>query len=161
MSSFQVVDSSPGSSVSVMETSNFAHVIFQNVGKSFLPQAPLECRYTLTPYITPHPKDWVGIFKVHHIHSQQLLLLRTYFKYVKQHNQLRTRLLLMWITYVTKIYLEIWAISSPLHKCLWHGLCVRVLLIGHRLALGTLTHTSVLTLMAQLFTTCLKPHHNL
>ncbi|XP_020497474.2 tax1-binding protein 1 homolog A [Labrus bergylta] len=64
MSSFQVVDSSPGSSVSVMETSNFAHVIFQNVGKSFLPQAPLECHYTLTPYITPHPKDWVGIFKV-------------------------------------------------------------------------------------------------
>uniref|UniRef100_H3CUY1 Tax1 (human T-cell leukemia virus type I) binding protein 1a n=1 Tax=Tetraodon nigroviridis TaxID=99883 RepID=H3CUY1_TETNG len=47
-----------------METSNFAHVIFQNVGKSFLPQAPLECHYTLTPYITPHPKDWVGIFKV-------------------------------------------------------------------------------------------------
>ncbi|XP_035537423.1 tax1-binding protein 1 homolog A isoform X1 [Morone saxatilis] len=64
MSSFQVVDSSPGSSVSVMETSNFAHVIFQNVGKSFLPQAPLECHYTLTPYISPHPKDWVGIFKV-------------------------------------------------------------------------------------------------
>ncbi|XP_061124055.1 tax1-binding protein 1 homolog A [Syngnathus typhle] len=64
MSSFQVVDSSPGSSVSIMETSNFAHVIFQNVGKSFPPQAPLECRYTLTPYITPHPKDWVGIFKV-------------------------------------------------------------------------------------------------
>ncbi|KAM9385439.1 tax1-binding protein 1 homolog A isoform 2-T2 [Pholidichthys leucotaenia] len=64
MSSFQVMDSSPGSSVSIMETSNFAHVIFQNVGKSFLPQAPLECRYTLTPYITPHPKDWVGIFKV-------------------------------------------------------------------------------------------------
>ncbi|XP_030645426.1 tax1-binding protein 1 homolog A [Chanos chanos] len=47
-----------------METSNFAHVIFQNVGKSFLPQAPLECHYTLTPCITPHPKDWVGIFKV-------------------------------------------------------------------------------------------------
>ncbi|XP_061617158.1 tax1-binding protein 1 homolog A isoform X1 [Phyllopteryx taeniolatus] len=64
MSSFQVVDSSPGSSVSVMETSNFSHVIFQNVGKSFLPQAPLECRYIVTTYITPHPKDWVGIFKV-------------------------------------------------------------------------------------------------
>ncbi|XP_077404495.1 tax1-binding protein 1 homolog A isoform X2 [Vanacampus margaritifer] len=64
MSSFQIVDSSPGSSVSIMETSNFAHVIFQNVGKSFLPQAPLECRYTLTPHITPHPKDWVGILKV-------------------------------------------------------------------------------------------------
>uniref|UniRef100_A0A8C6V888 Tax1 (human T-cell leukemia virus type I) binding protein 1a n=1 Tax=Neogobius melanostomus TaxID=47308 RepID=A0A8C6V888_9GOBI len=64
MSSFQVVDSSPGSSVSIMETSNFAHVIFQNVGKSFLPQVPLECSYTLTPYLSPHPKDWVGIFKV-------------------------------------------------------------------------------------------------
>ncbi|KTG41012.1 hypothetical protein cypCar_00016272 [Cyprinus carpio] len=47
-----------------METSNFAHVIFQNVGKSFLPQAALECHYTLTPFIIPNPKDWVGIFKV-------------------------------------------------------------------------------------------------
>uniref|UniRef100_A0A8C1CKZ3 Tax1 (human T-cell leukemia virus type I) binding protein 1a n=1 Tax=Cyprinus carpio carpio TaxID=630221 RepID=A0A8C1CKZ3_CYPCA len=55
--------SAGGGSV-VMETSNFAHVIFQNVGKSFLPQAALECHYTLTPFITPHPKDWVGIFKV-------------------------------------------------------------------------------------------------
>ncbi|KAL3044068.1 hypothetical protein OYC64_003825 [Pagothenia borchgrevinki] len=64
MSSFQVVDSPPGSSISIMETSNFAHVIFQNVGKSFPPQVPLECCYTLTPYIPPHPKDWVGIFKV-------------------------------------------------------------------------------------------------
>ncbi|KAK2855043.1 hypothetical protein Q7C36_006912 [Tachysurus vachellii] len=47
-----------------METSNFAHVIFQNVGKSYLPHAALECHYTLTQFITPHPKDWVGIFKV-------------------------------------------------------------------------------------------------
>uniref|UniRef100_A0A8C3G910 Tax1 (human T-cell leukemia virus type I) binding protein 1a n=1 Tax=Cyclopterus lumpus TaxID=8103 RepID=A0A8C3G910_CYCLU len=54
--------------VLIMETSNFAHVIFQNVGKSFMPQAPLECCYTLTPYITPNPKDWVGIFKVRHTH---------------------------------------------------------------------------------------------
>ncbi|KAF3828713.1 hypothetical protein GH733_004619 [Mirounga leonina] len=45
-------------------TSNFAHVIFQNVAKSYLPNAHLECHYTLTPYIHPHPKDWVGIFKV-------------------------------------------------------------------------------------------------
>ncbi|RXN33404.1 tax1-binding 1 -like protein [Labeo rohita] len=47
-----------------METSNFAHVIFQNVGKSYLPHAALECHYTLTQFIKPHPKDWVGIFKV-------------------------------------------------------------------------------------------------
>ncbi|XP_062867876.1 tax1-binding protein 1 homolog A isoform X1 [Trichomycterus rosablanca] len=56
--------SAGGGGGSVMEMSNFAHVIFQNVGKSFLPQAALECHYTLTPFITPHPKDWVGIFKV-------------------------------------------------------------------------------------------------
>ncbi|KAK6491344.1 tax1-binding protein 1-like protein B-like isoform X1 [Huso huso] len=48
----------------ITETSNFAHVIFQNVAKSYLPHAALECHYTLTPYIRPHPKDWVGIFKV-------------------------------------------------------------------------------------------------
>lgn len=47
-----------------MQTSNFAHVIFQNVAKSYLPNAHLECHYTLTSYIHPHPKDWVGIFKV-------------------------------------------------------------------------------------------------
>ncbi|XP_023658318.2 tax1-binding protein 1 homolog B isoform X1 [Paramormyrops kingsleyae] len=47
-----------------METSNFAHVIFQNMGKSYLPHAALECSYTLSQYIKPHPKDWVGIFKV-------------------------------------------------------------------------------------------------
>ncbi|KAG8010130.1 Tax1-binding protein 1-like protein B [Nibea albiflora] len=46
-----------------MDTSNFAHVIFQNVGKSYLPHAALECHYTLTQFIKPHPKDWVGIFK--------------------------------------------------------------------------------------------------
>lgn len=49
---------------SAMETSNFAHVIFQNVGKSYLPHGALECHYTLTQFIKPHPKDWVGIFKV-------------------------------------------------------------------------------------------------
>ncbi|XP_067258304.1 tax1-binding protein 1 homolog B isoform X2 [Chanodichthys erythropterus] len=49
---------------SAMETSNFAHVIFQNVGKSYLPHAALECHYTLTQFIKPNPKDWVGIFKV-------------------------------------------------------------------------------------------------
>uniref|UniRef100_A0A4W5KC16 Tax1 (human T-cell leukemia virus type I) binding protein 1a n=1 Tax=Hucho hucho TaxID=62062 RepID=A0A4W5KC16_9TELE len=64
MSSFQVVGSLPSSVIGIMETSNFAHVIFQNVGKSFLPQEALECCYTLTSYITPDPKDWVGIFKV-------------------------------------------------------------------------------------------------
>lgn len=52
---------SPSSS---MQSSNFAHVIFQNVAKSYLPSAPLECHYTLTQHIQPHTKDWVGIFKV-------------------------------------------------------------------------------------------------
>ncbi|XP_051871776.1 tax1-binding protein 1 homolog B isoform X3 [Pristis pectinata] len=54
----------PLPSSSTMQSSNFAHVIFQNVAKSYLPHAPLECHYTLTPCIKPHQKDWVGIFKV-------------------------------------------------------------------------------------------------
>ncbi|XP_014376718.1 tax1-binding protein 1 [Alligator sinensis] len=60
MSSFQEVPSSSNA----LQTSNFAHVIFQNVAKSYLPNAHLECHYTLTQYIHPHQKDWVGIFKV-------------------------------------------------------------------------------------------------
>ncbi|XP_032093804.1 tax1-binding protein 1 isoform X2 [Thamnophis elegans] len=59
MSSFQEASSS-----NTLQTSNFAHVIFQNVAKSYLPNVYLECHYTLTPYIHPHQKDWVGIFKV-------------------------------------------------------------------------------------------------
>ncbi|XP_067858603.1 tax1-binding protein 1 homolog B isoform X2 [Heptranchias perlo] len=51
-------------SSSTMQASNFAHVIFQNVAKSYLPHAPLDCHYILTSYIKPHQKDWVGIFKV-------------------------------------------------------------------------------------------------
>ncbi|XP_078519614.1 tax1-binding protein 1 isoform X6 [Lissotriton helveticus] len=47
-----------------MQTSNFAHVIFQSVAKSYLPHTQLECHYTLTPNIQPNQKDWVGIFKV-------------------------------------------------------------------------------------------------
>uniref|UniRef100_A0A8D2NZN2 Tax1 binding protein 1 n=1 Tax=Zosterops lateralis melanops TaxID=1220523 RepID=A0A8D2NZN2_ZOSLA len=60
MSSFQEVPSS----TSTLQTSNFAHVIFQNVAKSYLPNTHLECHYTLTQFIHPHQKDWVGIFKV-------------------------------------------------------------------------------------------------
>ncbi|XP_025959537.1 tax1-binding protein 1 isoform X3 [Dromaius novaehollandiae] len=60
MSSIQEVPSS----ASALQTSNFAHVIFQNVAKSYLPNTHLECHYTLTQFIHPHQKDWVGIFKV-------------------------------------------------------------------------------------------------
>ncbi|XP_073189720.1 tax1-binding protein 1 isoform X3 [Lepidochelys kempii] len=60
MSSFQETPSSSNA----LQTSNFAHVIFQNVAKSYLPNVHLECHYTLTQYIQPHQKDWVGIFKV-------------------------------------------------------------------------------------------------
>ncbi|XP_075349185.1 tax1-binding protein 1 isoform X4 [Mycteria americana] len=60
MSSFQEVPSS----ANTLQTSNFAHVIFQNVAKSYLPNTHLECHYTLTQFIHPHQKDWVGIFKV-------------------------------------------------------------------------------------------------
>ncbi|NXC40200.1 TAXB1 protein, partial [Penelope pileata] len=60
MSSFQEVPSS----ANALQTSNFAHVIFQNVAKSYLPSTHLECHYTLTQFIHPHQKDWVGIFKV-------------------------------------------------------------------------------------------------
>uniref|UniRef100_A0A8C5LTA1 UBZ1-type domain-containing protein n=1 Tax=Leptobrachium leishanense TaxID=445787 RepID=A0A8C5LTA1_9ANUR len=53
-----------GNGHSTMQASNFAHVIFQNVAKTYLPSAPLDCHYTLTQYIPPNNKDWVGIFKV-------------------------------------------------------------------------------------------------
>lgn len=143
MSSFQVVDSSPGSSVSIMETSNFAHVIFQNVGKSFLPQAPLECRYTLTPYITPNPKDWVGIFKVIHIP----LKLFSIFQSIISHH--------IWMISADIYRFELFPAITCYMGYMWG------LLIGRKLEGGTLTRTSALTLLASLVTIFLKPHHEL
>lgn len=69
----------------VPQTSNFAHVIFQNVAKSYLPNIHLECHYTLTPYIHPHPKDWVGIFKVRK--TAYFFHLGTHFFFFKQVDQ--------------------------------------------------------------------------
>lgn len=77
MSSFQEVPSS----ANALQTSNFAHVIFQNVAKSYLPNTHLECHYTLTQFIHPHQKDWVGIFKVSKvcsIHSSRMFTVFSY-----------------------------------------------------------------------------------
>uniref|UniRef100_A0A8B9V4P3 SKICH domain-containing protein n=1 Tax=Anas zonorhyncha TaxID=75864 RepID=A0A8B9V4P3_9AVES len=70
MSSFQEVPSS----ANALQTSNFAHVIFQNVAKSYLPNTHLECHYTLTQFIHPHQKDWVGIFKVSKVSEEYKIL---------------------------------------------------------------------------------------
>ncbi|XP_069763152.1 calcium-binding and coiled-coil domain-containing protein 2-like isoform X9 [Narcine bancroftii] len=45
-------------------SSTFAQVIFVNVGKLYTTDVPIKCNYTLTPMMTAHKKDWIGIFKV-------------------------------------------------------------------------------------------------
>uniref|UniRef100_UPI00398F7746 tax1-binding protein 1-like isoform X2 n=1 Tax=Pristiophorus japonicus TaxID=55135 RepID=UPI00398F7746 len=45
-------------------SSTFAQVIFVNVEKLYMTDIPVKCNYTLTPYISAHKKDWIGIFKV-------------------------------------------------------------------------------------------------
>lgn len=77
-----------GTSQNDMDTSNFAHVIFQNVGKSYLPHAALECHYTLTQFIRPHPKDWVGIFKVNILLSSSSSSREKEFGYMFSYNQI-------------------------------------------------------------------------
>ncbi|XP_070783013.1 calcium-binding and coiled-coil domain-containing protein 2 [Enoplosus armatus] len=42
----------------------FSQVVFIDIPHSYPPSTPVTCCYTLTPAFQPHPRDWVGIFKV-------------------------------------------------------------------------------------------------
>ncbi|XP_072343624.1 uncharacterized protein [Scyliorhinus torazame] len=54
----------PETETASLYSSTFALVIFANVEKVYMTDVPVKCNYTLTPRITAHPKDWIGIFKV-------------------------------------------------------------------------------------------------
>ncbi|KAM7381190.1 hypothetical protein PAMA_012167 [Pampus argenteus] len=42
----------------------FSQVLFTDIPHSYPPSTALTCCYTLTEAFQPHPRDWVGIFKV-------------------------------------------------------------------------------------------------
>ncbi|MEQ2306248.1 hypothetical protein AMECASPLE_006159 [Ameca splendens] len=42
----------------------FSQVVFINIPHSYPPSSPINCRFTLNAAFQPHPRDWVGIFKV-------------------------------------------------------------------------------------------------
>ncbi|XP_028989582.1 calcium-binding and coiled-coil domain-containing protein 2 [Betta splendens] len=42
----------------------FSQVVFTNIPHSYSPSVAATCHYTLTAGYQPHPRDWVGIFKV-------------------------------------------------------------------------------------------------
>ncbi|XP_059818606.1 tax1-binding protein 1 homolog B-like [Hypanus sabinus] len=49
---------------SSLYSSTFAQVIFVNIEKQYTTDVAVKCNYILTPRITPHKNDWIGIFKV-------------------------------------------------------------------------------------------------
>lgn len=48
----------------VMETSSFSQVVFNDVPPSYPPNTAVTCRYTITGGLQPNPRDWIGVFKV-------------------------------------------------------------------------------------------------
>ncbi|MED6271693.1 hypothetical protein CHARACLAT_022897 [Characodon lateralis] len=42
----------------------FSQVVFINIPHLYPPSSPINCRFTLNAAFQPHPRDWVGIFKV-------------------------------------------------------------------------------------------------
>lgn len=42
----------------------FSQVVFNDIPYSYPPSSPINCRFTLNAAFQPHPRDWVGIFKV-------------------------------------------------------------------------------------------------
>ncbi|XP_053118077.1 calcium-binding and coiled-coil domain-containing protein 2 [Hemicordylus capensis] len=54
----------PPTSIALLDSCHFSQVIFTTVEKFYVPGADVTCHYTLSQYIKPCKKDWVGIFRV-------------------------------------------------------------------------------------------------
>ncbi|XP_028845951.1 calcium-binding and coiled-coil domain-containing protein 2 isoform X2 [Denticeps clupeoides] len=47
-----------------LDGSTFSQVLFTDVPPAYPPNSGVTCRYTLTAALQPHPRDWVGVFRV-------------------------------------------------------------------------------------------------
>ncbi|XP_017292021.1 calcium-binding and coiled-coil domain-containing protein 2 [Kryptolebias marmoratus] len=47
-----------------LSPATFSQVVFTDIQYSYLPSAPITCRFTLNAAFQPSSRDWVGIFKV-------------------------------------------------------------------------------------------------
>ncbi|XP_042561821.1 calcium-binding and coiled-coil domain-containing protein 2 [Clupea harengus] len=45
-------------------TTTYSQVVFIDVPRSYPPNTNVNCGYTLTGGLQPHPKDWIGVYKV-------------------------------------------------------------------------------------------------
>ncbi|XP_023691578.2 calcium-binding and coiled-coil domain-containing protein 2 [Paramormyrops kingsleyae] len=54
----------PPTSLVMDRSTAYSQIIFNEVPKSYPPNVPLKCIYTVTAAIQPDRRDWVGIFKV-------------------------------------------------------------------------------------------------
>jgi hypothetical protein len=64
MSDFEKIELDPHMSEARFERSEFAQVIFLNIAETYPTDAHVECRFTLTPNLTPTTRDWIGLYKV-------------------------------------------------------------------------------------------------
>ena len=44
--------------------SDYAQVLFHNIAETYPIDAHIECRYTITPALTPTTRDWIGLYRV-------------------------------------------------------------------------------------------------
>ncbi|XP_018544986.1 calcium-binding and coiled-coil domain-containing protein 2 [Lates calcarifer] len=55
---------SPSGTAAETSARTYSQVVFIDIPHSYPPATPVTCCYTLTAGYQPHPRDWVGIFKV-------------------------------------------------------------------------------------------------
>ncbi|KPP78984.1 calcium-binding and coiled-coil domain-containing protein 2-like [Scleropages formosus] len=60
------MDEGPPTSTITEMCTTYSQVVFSQVPRSFPPNIPVRCHYTVTSTLQPHRRDWVGIFKVRH-----------------------------------------------------------------------------------------------
>ena len=53
-----------GSTQARFEKSDYAQVVFHNIAETYPTDANVDCHYTITSYLMPSSRDWVGLYKV-------------------------------------------------------------------------------------------------
>eukprot|EP00918_Siedleckia_nematoides_P084047 GHVU01184295.1.p1 GENE.GHVU01184295.1~~GHVU01184295.1.p1 ORF type:complete len:903 (+),score=196.98 GHVU01184295.1:43-2751(+) len=61
---YEKIDIDMASNEARFQNSEYAQVIFQNIAETYPTEDHIECKYSVTPNLTPSSHDWVGLYKV-------------------------------------------------------------------------------------------------
>lgn len=64
MADFEKIEIDPAAVEAKYARPDFAKVVFHSIRETYPTDVNIECQYTVTASLTPHSRDWVGLYKV-------------------------------------------------------------------------------------------------